>query len=290
MCRMYAFHANEPTKVECTLVHAQNALLIQSQRDAIGRAHSDGWGIGYYQSGHPIVERNAEAAHQGLHFSNTAERVLARAVIAHVRLATVGIPAIYNCHPFRWGSWIFAHNGTLTAEARLRSELEEEMGEEFAGLIHGSTDSELMFHWLVSRLREAKVISAEECFDLGRMRDAMDDSILELDRRNELAGATAPAKLNFVITNGEILVATRLGNSLHWVHREGLHDCEVCGIPHVDHDSHVAYRAVVVASEPLSNEAWQEIPDRSIVTVAGDIGTTLSPLSGSSRSRSGAGS
>jgi glutamine amidotransferase len=287
---MYAFHANEPTKVECTLVHAQNALLIQSQRDEMGRAHSDGWGIGYYQSGHPIVERNAGAAHQGLHFSNTAERVFARAVIAHVRLATVGIPAIYNCHPFRWGSWIFAHNGTLTAEARLRTELEAEMGEEFAGLIHGSTDSELMFHWLVSRLRDEKVINAEECFDLGKMRDALDESISQLDRRNDLAGATKPAKLNFVMTNGEILVATRLGNSLHYVYRQGLHDCEICGIPHVAHDNNVSYRAVVVASEPLSNEDWKPLPDRSIITVAADISITLSPLSGSSRSRGGAGS
>ena len=27
MCRLYGFRANEETKVECTLVHAQNALL-----------------------------------------------------------------------------------------------------------------------------------------------------------------------------------------------------------------------------------------------------------------------
>ena len=90
MCRLYAFHANEPTKVECSLVFAQNSLLAQSRRDVLGRAHSDGWGIGYYPEQVPVVERNIAAAHEGLHFSAAAERVYARTVAAHVRLAAVG--------------------------------------------------------------------------------------------------------------------------------------------------------------------------------------------------------
>src|SRR6476620_10098238 len=40
MCRHYAFRANEPTKVECTLVRAQNALLAQSRADRRGKTHS----------------------------------------------------------------------------------------------------------------------------------------------------------------------------------------------------------------------------------------------------------
>ena len=36
MCRLYGFRANEPTKVECTLVHAQNALIVQSREDLAG--------------------------------------------------------------------------------------------------------------------------------------------------------------------------------------------------------------------------------------------------------------
>ncbi len=34
MCRLYAMHANEPTRVECGLVIAQNALMTQSQSDS----------------------------------------------------------------------------------------------------------------------------------------------------------------------------------------------------------------------------------------------------------------
>ena len=38
MCRLYAMRANEPTRVECSLVHAQNALMQQSQGDAVATA------------------------------------------------------------------------------------------------------------------------------------------------------------------------------------------------------------------------------------------------------------
>jgi hypothetical protein len=43
MCRLYGFRATEPTKIECTLVHAQNALIIQSYRDQSGTSHLNGW-------------------------------------------------------------------------------------------------------------------------------------------------------------------------------------------------------------------------------------------------------
>jgi predicted glutamine amidotransferase len=49
MCRLYGFRANEPTKVECTLVYAQNALMVQSREDLTGRGNAHGWGIATYE-------------------------------------------------------------------------------------------------------------------------------------------------------------------------------------------------------------------------------------------------
>ena len=68
MCRLYGFRANEPTKVECTLVHAQNALLLQSQSDQRGKSHPDGWGISAYQGERPWCERHALAAYEDAPF------------------------------------------------------------------------------------------------------------------------------------------------------------------------------------------------------------------------------
>jgi predicted glutamine amidotransferase len=115
MCRLYGFRANEPTKVECSLVFSQNGLLAQSRADRRGESHPDGWGMAFYENGDPEVQRRTTAAYDCVHFSVTAERMYARTVVAHVRKATVGPPSLVNTHPFTYRHWVFAHNGTIRA-------------------------------------------------------------------------------------------------------------------------------------------------------------------------------
>jgi predicted glutamine amidotransferase len=103
MCRLYAMHANEPMRVECGLVNAQNALMVQSQGGIQGYAHGHGWGLADYPDGVPIIEKQTWAAFHGEHFARKAARIYARTVVAHVRRATVGGTSIENTHPFSHG-------------------------------------------------------------------------------------------------------------------------------------------------------------------------------------------
>ena len=275
MCRLYGFRANESTKVECTLVHAQNALMLQSRRDLRGASHTDGWGLAFYHNSHPDVERRATAACEDLHFSATAERIYTETVVAHVRLATVGQPTAVNSHPFAFGPWTFAHNGTLTGFDRLQESLIAETAPRLNAAREGTTDSEHAFYWLLSRMEQAGFDPGHPAVDLPGLLQVVAESILELAQRSADVGPEKPAKLNFVLTDGKHLVASRWNNSLHYVLREGVHDCEICGIPHVHHHSGVDYRAIVVASEPISHEHWREVPDRSILGIGPDIGAEL---------------
>ena len=278
MCRIYGFRANEETKVECTLVHAQNALILQSRSDSVGRAHPDGWGIACYEDGLPQLERRALAAFDDLEFSSTAERIYAKTVVAHVRLATVGLPRIENCHPFQVGVWTFAHNGTVTAFQALRDSMQQELTPQLRAKMLGDTDSESLFLWLLSRLLDVNAVSLDGSYQLDRVRDAIAAAMLEVDCRCRQAGSAEPARLNTILTNGKIMVATCLRNSLCWVQRRDLHDCEICGIPHVHHSDQTAYRAVVLASEPLSEESWQAVPDASILTIDERLQVEIRPL------------
>lgn len=278
MCRFYGFRATEPTKVECTLVHAQNALLIQSRVDRRGESHPDGWGVGFYHDDLPEVERSASPAFEDLHFNATAERVYARTVLAHVRQATVGGGSIANTHPFHHGPWLFAHNGTVSPYDRVRPLLEKEADPKLLGLRRGTTDSETVFYWLLTRMQRAGIDPKRPVEDLPRLVSLVGDSVRQVARWCDPSPPELPARLNFLLTDGRSMIAVRWNHTLHWIVRRGIHDCEICGISHVAHHRGAEYRAVIVASEPISTEDWQEVPDRTILSIDAGVHLDLQPL------------
>jgi glutamine amidotransferase len=71
----------------------------------------------------------------------------------------------------------------------------------------------------------------------------------EIDRDAEIG-------LNVIMTDGVTLIGTRWGRSLYYTERDGVYDCEICGFPHVHQDANRSYRALVVASEPITHETW----------------------------------
>ena len=166
MCRLYGFRANAPSRADCSLVIARNALLEQSRRDERGLENADGWGIAYYANGTPNVLKRYAAAHADVAFSEAATQITAPTLIAHVRRATVGRSQIENTHPFSWGRWTFAHHDTVTAFKRVAARLEAETAPRLLGERRGTTDSELLFLWLLGRL-------AAEGIDLDSPLDAL---------------------------------------------------------------------------------------------------------------------
>ena len=173
MCRLYGFRATEPTKIECTLVHAQNALIVQSYRDHSGTSHLNGWGLALYQDGRLQTMRQAKAAVDDSDFRRAAGRAYSDTVLAHVRRATVGRVALENTHPFCHGRWAFVHNGTLPRFDELRPKMLAMMTPKHRAAIQGETDSEHIFHMLLSAhdsaparpLREIlhQVLRADRC-------------------------------------------------------------------------------------------------------------------------------
>lgn len=264
MCRLYGFHATEPTKVECTLVHAQNALMAQSRSDLESVSHSHGWGVATYpeSDGAPRLERQAWAAHHGEHFQRAAARAYAETVIAHVRRATVGVAALENTHPFVHERWVFAHNGTVPRFDQVRERLLGEIAPAHRALIKGQTDSEHLFRYALTLLEAGQVAGP---------RDAVARVVKDVVAMTREVAPDDPIGLNLMLTDGDSLAGTRLGRTLVYVARDGVYDCEICGFPHIHHDPRTEYRAVVVASEPITSEQWNEAPEGSLWRVNLDL-------------------
>ena len=269
MCRLYGFHATEPTKVECSLVHAQNALMSQSRVDSQGLSHGHGWGVATYVNGLPNIEKQAWAAYHGELFRKTAARIYAKTVIAHVRRATIGPPAPANTHPFDHGRWSFAHNGTLPGFESVRDRMIDAIDPAHRIEIRGSTDSEHVFRFLLSLWEHDPARPLLETLRVGLGRVV--EWCREIDRE-------APVGLNVLWTDGERLVGSCIGRTLWYLERDDIVACDICGVPHVHHKPSQRYRAVEIASEAITDEGWLHVPDGTVYSVDPDMRLRIEQL------------
>lgn len=269
MCRLYGFQATEPTRLECSLVRAQNALMAQSVKDREGLTHGHGWGVAEHADGLPFVEKQAWAAYHGEHFKKTAARLYSRMAIAHVRRATVGPPGLENTHPFVHGVWLFAHNGTVPNFEQVRGALLPELDELHRNEIGGATDSEHVFRYLLTLWQshpERPLI------------DILRDGVEQVLAWGEEIDPEANISLNLLWTNGQQFVGSRLNRTLWYLEREGIVRCEICGRSHVHHDPKQPYRAVEVASEPITDEDWRQVPNGTVFVVDPDTQLRIEPM------------
>lgn len=270
MCRLYAMHANEPTRVECGLVRSQNALMAQSESDMSGYAHGHGWGVADYPNVLPVVEKQTWAAFHGEHFARKAARVYARTAVAHVRRATVGGTSIENTHPFDHGRWIFAHNGTIPNFDKVRFRILEHMDPLHRSEIRGTTDSEHVFRYLLSLFLRHP--------ERGLM-EAVRDGLEQVVNWSQEVDPHARIGLNIVLTDGERMVGSRLNRSLFYLQRDHEFSCPICGRPHVHHTPSTDYQAIEIASEPVTDgELWHEVPNGTLYRVAEDYRLDMEPL------------
>jgi len=209
-------------------------------------------------NGFPIVAWSASPAPQDGKFLITANAVRAHAGIAHVRDASVGGPALVNTHPFTYGRWLFAHNGTVRPFERVAPTLTGEIPPALLTWRRGNTDSELVFYWLLARLMHAGIDIVSPITDLTALQQVIAAAVNELARRCDGSpDDVEPSKLNFLLTDGTVLLATRWRHTLCWSPRP---------------------KAVLVASEPMDQEPWHEVADGTLLSVDTRLQVTMRPL------------
>jgi predicted glutamine amidotransferase len=269
LCRFFGLRATAPTSIDCCLVRARNSLMAQSRRDLQGFDHADGWGIAAWHGHDLLIQREANAAHLDDDFRAAASRVEAPTVVAHVRRATVGAIQPVNTHPFSHGPWAFVHNGTVPYFEQIRERMLAGMTPLHRSAIRGETDSEHLFHLILSRHEQ----------DAGRpVLDSLAASLVQVLRWCREIGDYPRLGLNVLLTDGARMVGSRWQRTLCFLERNGRQPCPECGRVHACGDP-AGYRALVIASEPTTTgEPWQEVLERSAFEVGDDLGLRFEPL------------
>lgn len=262
MCRMVGYLGGPETSLSSVVLDGEHSLLVQSyapKEMMSGVVNADGFGVGWYvpDDDEPAVYRSNGSLWSDRSFAGIAPKIKARTIFAAVRSATPGLPVEESgVPPFSSGPFMFMHNGAIEDFRRkamrpLRDSLSDEAYSELLGV----TDSETIFACLLDVLRE----------DPADLAGATRETIRHV---TEVCGRLAVrATLNLAVTDGEAMAFTRYssegpGNSLY-----------------VLEEAEAFPEAVVVASERLDGDlAWREVPDRHLLSVRRDAGTTLSPL------------
>ncbi len=238
MCRFVAYLGPAIT-LEALLLEPEHSLLRQSwapRHQRHGTVNADGFGAGWYDAARrpePARYRTARPMWTDRSFTSLAGLVTSGAVLAAVRSATPPAPVDESgAPPFTSGCWLFAHNGAVegfhdTPGIELRGQVSARAR---AG-IEGASDAELLFALALDRLHAG-----------ASMGGALVEVITAVER-------VTSGRLNLVITDGESVVATAVGDSLFVRRGDG----------------------VVVASEPFDDHGcWQAVPDRSLVEARPD--------------------
>lgn len=246
MCELFAMSSRLPANV-------QRSFAELARHGGEVGPHKDGWGVAYYEGSRVLLRREAAPAATSASLRLLQERPFnATTVVSHIRRATQGALSIDNCQPFarELGGrvHVFAHNGDLVG-----------IGEHPAlptGDLQpaGDTDSERAFCALLERLRPPWQAAGGE--------------VPPLALRLQLIGGFAAAlrelgPANFVYADGDAIFVhshRRNQGDGRGIRPPGVHLlCRRCA---------GGQEVVLVASVPLSDEAWQPLDEGEIVVLA----------------------
>lgn len=148
MCRWLAY-SGSPIPLDEVLFKPKHSLVVQSLKSRKGfePTNGDGFGLGWYgKKGEPRLYRSTSPAWNDKNLREIAADVEAGMFLAHVRASTGGAVQQTNCHPFRYGKWLFMHNGEIHGFPKFKRELALAVDATLYACIEGTTDSETMFY------------------------------------------------------------------------------------------------------------------------------------------------
>jgi predicted glutamine amidotransferase len=240
----------------CSLRSAPVASLLTEEGlrgfTALSAFHGDGWGMAWYNTDGPHVQKSTRRAQDEPDYSRLTHRALGDMGVVHLRWATPGLGVGYdNSHPFRYGPYTLAHNGAIHPQDRLG----EMLPAEWERRLIGTTDSERYLLHIMWRLERRG----------GDVVAAIADTVASIGSRY------AVNSLNAILLSPDKMYAVSWHDPARIpeaeLRRRGLASTpeEIAGY------FHLAYRmtadAVVAASSGWPQPGWTMLPNQSVLVV-----------------------
>ncbi|KAF6005257.1 hypothetical protein F1559_003541 [Cyanidiococcus yangmingshanensis] len=315
MCRMVAYFG-PPIRAADVVTRPSRSIIRQSYdaRERLCAAgeyvpaslNGDGYGIGWYSAdGVPCVYKSIRPAWNDANLHHLAEKgIRSHLLFAHVRAATAGTSVTEeSCHPFAYGRYLFQHNGAIAGwrNGRIRRALLDQLSDELYeyAVRNGASDSIVAFALFLNQMKRGTDVqysaAALQCMLLRTIALILETTkaclaMVESEASSAAASGSSSTPqddvflLNFVVTDGETLLATKYAHGLRnpEAPAASLYFGAASAYEPVASDSSTtagdyafAYTAatrsgvVIVASEPLTSNPcdWVSLPRNSILVV-----------------------
>ena len=258
MCRWLAY-SGSPIRLQELLLNRDRSLIDQSlhARQGATTTNGDGFGVGWYDgdSG-PWVYRSTHPAWNDRNLRELAAAVSSPLFFAHIRASTGTAVQETNTHPFRFGRWLWMHNGLIREFPTLKRDLVEAVDASLYPSIEGTTDSELMFYLaLTFGLEDNPIPAVEKAVGL-------------IEAAGRKHGVEHPIQMTVATTGGEDVWVFRYSSegdsrSLYFSTRM---DTLKTLYPESEELAALSDETRVVVSEPLGDlpGAWNEVPESHV--------------------------
>lgn len=246
MCRLAAY-LGPAIPLQQLLLEPPHSLYRQSWEPRelnYAKLNADGYGFGWYgPDDKPAIYTSALPIWSDSNLPHLARSLSQPLWLAEVRSATPGTPVHqFNTAPFLDDTLLYVHNGFIREFHRqVLQQINAMLEPDIAADINGNTDSEYLFACLRQLLADDPGLSIPAA----------------LERLFELLADWAgdhPALMNFVITDGQRLYATRHGFN---------HECPSL---YYTTDDELFPGGQVIASECLTGDSfWSPVPEHHIL-------------------------
>ena len=257
MCRWLAY-SGSPLLIDELIYKPKHSLIDQSLHSRLGAetTNGDGFGVGWYGEGNtPGVFHSMEPAWNDRNLRELSSHIRSGLVFAHIRAATATAVQLTNCHPFRYGNWLWMHNGVIYGWHDVKRDLVLAIDPALYPEIQGSTDSEVFFYLALT---------------LGLEEDppkAVQDAVGFIEATGRRHGVEHPIQMTVATTNGESIWAFRYsseGRSRSLFFSTDVKTMKML-YPEDSRFQDIDEESRLIVSEPLGSlvGAWNEVPESS---------------------------
>ncbi len=284
MCRFVAY-IGRPLTLDEVLFQPKNSLVQQSvhAREMQGDEplNGDGFGLGWYNpeiNDEPALFTSIQPAWNDRNLRYITPKIISNCFMAHIRAASQGGVTPFNCHPFHYHRFLFMHNGNVGEFSKIKRHIRHELSDNIYDWVKGQTDSEHIAALFLQNFYTDKMHFIAT--DIAKTLVKTFKQLLRIHDKY----STEPCYLNYVITDGRTLVASRFTTSKKkdastLYYSSGDHFTCEGGVCHIAKKTDKS-GAVLVVSEKLDSHKsdWHEVPVNHMLLVNDDLQVDVQPI------------